>query len=138
VNAVYPWLESAWFQPLNLSLSEQLGSKYAYKFNLCYYNKGSPVYEETHLDALTPPGQPRTLSDLCNDQLPMRGVLDKLSTPGDGGGGDGFAPPPPACPLPRLHTLRVVNAWLVHEPTAYGDLVPLNIRLMVQLLNADP
>ena len=77
------------------------------------------VYEETHLDQLIPPGQPRALSDLCNDQLPCRGILDKLSTPGEGGdGGDGFAPTPPTCPLPGLHTLRVVNPRLVLEPTA--------------------
>jgi len=65
-----------------------------------YYDQGSPLYEETHLDVLTPPGQPRTLSDLCNDQLPVRGILDRLSIPSDEGAGEGFAPPPPTCPLP--------------------------------------
>ena len=98
-----------------------------------YYDKGASVYEETHLDALTPPGQPRTLTDLCNDQLPGRGILDKLSTPGDGGDGDGeFAPAPPTCPLPGLHTLRVTNPRLVLEPTAYADLVPVHIRFVVR------
>jgi hypothetical protein len=40
--------------------------------------------EETHLDVLTPPLQPRTLTALCNDQLPLRDVLDRLSNPGRG------------------------------------------------------
>lgn len=98
-----------------------------------YYDKGSSVYEETHLDILTPPGQPRLLSDLFIDQLPIRSILDRLSTPEDDGeGANGFAPSPPTCPLPGLHSLRVKHPRKVDEPTAYGDLVPVNIRFMVR------
>lgn len=91
------------------------------------------MYEETHLDILTPPGQPRLLSDLFIDQLPIRSILDRLSTPEDDGeGANGFAPSPPTCPLPGLHSLRVKHPRKVDEPTAYGDLVPVNIRFMVR------
>jgi hypothetical protein len=41
LNAIYPDLESAWFQPLNL-LCDILVSKFAFKINLYHYNPAAP------------------------------------------------------------------------------------------------